>query len=163
MQHASVTREQIDTAWTLAFIRTCLILVFFLLAAWPLSVVYDDPRLMPVFIVSGLTGAFLGLFNPHMNLATKEMRFGPLTIFQICQKGAGLVVAIVLAFMFEELLGDHHREFRGRRHSLAPQLFSDTLHAALHIAAFARFFGLFRLDVLQPAVRNLELAVRANW
>jgi O-antigen/teichoic acid export membrane protein len=41
-----------------------------------------------------------GFFNPHMNLATKDMRFGPLTIFQICQKAAGLVVAIILAFVF---------------------------------------------------------------
>jgi lipopolysaccharide exporter len=101
MQRASVSQEHIDTAWTLAFIRTCLILAFFLLAAWPLSLVYNDPRMMPVFIVSGLSGAFQGLFNPHMNLATKEMRFGPLTIFQFCQKGPGLVVTIVLALMFQ--------------------------------------------------------------
>lgn len=100
MQRASLTREHIDTAWTLAFLRTCLIFGFFLLAAWPLSLVYDDPRMMPVFIISGLTGAFQGLFNPHMNLATKEMRFGPLTIFQICQKASALAVTVVLALMF---------------------------------------------------------------
>lgn len=101
VQRSVVTREHIDTAWTIALLRTLLIASFFLLAAWPLSIVYNDPRMIPVFIVTGLTGAVTGLFNPHMNLATKDMRFGPLTVFQICQKGSGLIVAIVLALIFQ--------------------------------------------------------------
>lgn len=101
VQRSVVTKEHIDTAWTIALLRTLLIAGFFLLAAWPLSIVYNDPRMVPVFIVTGLTGAVTGLFNPHMNLATKDMRFGPLTVFQICQKGSGLIVAIVLALIFQ--------------------------------------------------------------
>lgn len=101
VQREDATREHIDSAWTLALIRTLLILAFFVLASWPLSIIYEDPIMIPVFIVTGFTGAVTGLFNPHMNLATKQMRFGPLTIFQIFQKASGLITAIVLALIFE--------------------------------------------------------------
>lgn len=97
VQCPDATREHVDTVWTMALIRSGLTLAFFVIAAFPLASVYSDPRLVPVFFVSGITGAFMGLYNPRISLATRDMRFGPLTMFQICQKFVGLALAIVLA------------------------------------------------------------------
>lgn len=91
------TRAHIDTVWTMSLIRACLILTVIALAAWPLAQVYGDERLAGVFLVAGLTGAFMEFYNPLLTLATRELRFGPLALFQIGQKAAGLGLAIGLA------------------------------------------------------------------
>ena len=97
IQRTEVTDAHVDTAWTMAAIRALTITGGFALAAWPLALLYDDPRLAPVFLVSGATGALTGLVNPRIALQTKAMRFGPMLWLQLAQKLAGLAIAIALA------------------------------------------------------------------
>lgn len=97
IQKEEVDRSHIDTAWTMALIRSILICLFFALAAWPLSLLYSNSDMVPVFIVSGVTGAMIGLQNPHIWLATKSMSFTPLAFVQFAQKAVGVVLAIILA------------------------------------------------------------------
>lgn len=97
IQKDKVERSHIDTAWTMALIRAAIIVAFFVLAAWPLSMIYSRPDMVPVFIVSGVTGAMIGLQNPHIWLETKSMRFFPLALVQFAYKGFGVFVAIGLA------------------------------------------------------------------
>lgn len=99
VQRSDVTQDHIDTAWTIALIRSLVVIAFFLLAAWPLSLIYDDPDMLPVFMVVGLTGGMMGIYNPHVVLAQKEMRFGPMARYQLC-KCFGLVGVVVLALLF---------------------------------------------------------------
>lgn len=94
------TREHVDTVWTMSLIRAACIVTGFALVAWPLAKVYGDPRLLPVLIVSGITGAFMDFCNPRVYVALRDMRFGPLTLFQISQKLVSLSFAIVLAVLF---------------------------------------------------------------
>jgi O-antigen/teichoic acid export membrane protein len=101
IQREKVTPELIDSAWSIALIRTLIIVVFFLLAAYPLSILYDDPRLIPVFMVAGLTGALSGFFNPHVPLRTKQMEFRPLMAVQVTQKGVGLAIGIGIAIWLQ--------------------------------------------------------------
>ena len=95
-----VERSHIDTVWTMAVIRAGLIVAIFSGLAWPLAQLYAMPQLVPVFFVSGLTGAIVGLQNPHITLMTKQLRFGPMAAAQFVQRFLGLVVAIALAFAF---------------------------------------------------------------
>lgn len=97
IQREAVDRSHVDTAWTMALIRALLITFLFAVAAWPLALVYSNTEMVPVFIVSGLTGALIGLQNPHIWLATKRMRFGPLALVQFSQKAIGVGIAIALA------------------------------------------------------------------
>lgn len=101
IQKDKVERSHIDTAWTMALIRAAIIVAFFVLAAWPLSMIYSRPDMVPVFIVSGVTGAMIGLQNPHIWLETKSMRFFPLALVQFAYKGFGVFVAIGLAIALE--------------------------------------------------------------
>lgn len=101
IQKDEVDRSHIDTAWTIAMIRAILIIVFFLVAAWPLSQLYGNSDMVPVFIVSGMTGALIGLQNPWIWLATKEMRFAPLALVQFSQKAIAVVLGIALAISLE--------------------------------------------------------------
>jgi len=94
------TPSHVDTVWTMSLIRAGLIFCIFLLAAWPLANAYGDVRLIPAFMVAGVTGAFMEFFNPLLALATREMQFRPLILFQIIQKLLGLAIAIGLALWF---------------------------------------------------------------
>lgn len=97
IQKDKVSKSHIDSAWTLALIRSLFLAGLFVLLSWPLSIAYANPDLVPVFIVSGLTGAIAGIQNPMMALVSKEMRFGPTALYQFSQKALSLVFAIALA------------------------------------------------------------------
>ena len=84
----------------MALIRAALIISGFAAAALPLANLYAMPELVPVFLVSGLTGALTGLQNPHVTLVTKALRFGPLAAAQLAQRFFGLTLAIALAVVF---------------------------------------------------------------
>lgn len=101
IQRQHLTREHVDTAWTMALIRSVAIVIFFALLSWPLAVAFSDNRLIPVFIVASIGGVFAGFYNPRIWLATKEMRFGPLLTVQLSQKAAGLTLSVVLAILFQ--------------------------------------------------------------
>ncbi|HKT86334.1 MAG TPA: lipopolysaccharide biosynthesis protein [Novosphingobium sp.] len=95
------TREHLDTVWTLSLIRSFLIFAAMLACAWPLSRAYGDARLVPVLMVSGITGAFAEFYNPRLTMAMREMRFAPTVLFQIGQKSFGLILALVLAIVLK--------------------------------------------------------------
>ncbi|WP_369025993.1 lipopolysaccharide biosynthesis protein [Qipengyuania sp. RANM35] len=98
VQNRNPDRVLVDTVWTMSAIRAVLVYGGVALAAWPLALAYGDERLFAVLLVAGLSGAFTDFFNPMLTLATRDMRFGPLVIFQVAQKACGLLLAIVLAF-----------------------------------------------------------------
>ena len=91
------TRQHIDTVWTMSLIRAVIIYGVVAAAAWPVAIAYGDDRLFEVMLVAGLSGAFMDFGNPRIFLATREMRFAPLMMFQILQKAAGLLLALGLA------------------------------------------------------------------
>jgi lipopolysaccharide exporter len=99
------TREHIDTVWTMSCIRAALIFTAIVLAAWPLSLAYGDERLFDVFLVAGVTGAFMEFYNPMLTMATRDMQFGRIAAFQIGQKAVGLGLAIGLALALGNFWG----------------------------------------------------------
>ena len=101
IQKDEVSRSHIDTAWTMALLRSIGLCILFAFIAWPLAEIYAVPGLVPVLLVSGLTGAVMGLQNPMIAVVTKEMRFWPMAIFQLSQKFLGLGTAIVLALLLQ--------------------------------------------------------------
>jgi O-antigen/teichoic acid export membrane protein len=100
VQCRNVERDHIDTVWTMSLIRAGIIFALFLAGAWPLSLIYGDPRLFEVLIVSGVTGAFMEFYNPRITLATRGLEFRALAVFQITQKFGSLLLAIGLALVF---------------------------------------------------------------
>lgn len=97
VQRKEVTREHIDSAWTMALLRSAMIAGGFALAAQPLAWLYGDDRLAPLFVLSGITGALSGLTNPLVALRTRQMSFKPLILLQVVQKLSALVISIGLA------------------------------------------------------------------
>lgn len=99
IQKERVDRTHIDTAWTMALIRSGAICAIFALAAWPLSMIYGNGDLVLVFLVSGIGGAIMGLQNPMIWLETKQMTFRPLVIAQFLRRALGVIIAVILALI----------------------------------------------------------------
>ncbi len=99
------TRDHIDTVWTMSCIRAGIVFMVIASAAWPLALAYGDERLAGVFLLAGATGAFMEFYNPLLTLATRELHFRPLILFQIGQKAVGLGLAIGLALAMENFWG----------------------------------------------------------
>ncbi|MFM5885569.1 MAG: lipopolysaccharide biosynthesis protein [Novosphingobium sp.] len=99
IQKRDVQRSHIDTAWTMSLLRSLALILVLAMLAWPLAEIYRMPNLIPVILVSGLTGAAAGLQNPLISLATKDMRFGPIAVSQLAQKALSFAFAVVLALM----------------------------------------------------------------
>lgn len=97
IQRTETTRAHLDSAWTMALLRAAAITAGFAIAAQPLAALYGDARLVPLFIVSGATGALTSITNPKIALQTKKLSFRPLIAMQVCQKLSGLVISIGLA------------------------------------------------------------------
>jgi O-antigen/teichoic acid export membrane protein len=99
IQKDKVEKSHIDTVWTMALFRSLALCLLFAGLAWPLSVLYSVPELVPVLLISGLTGAVMGLQNPQITLVTKRMRFGPMALVQLGHKLLSYGMAIVLALI----------------------------------------------------------------
>ena len=100
IQRREVTRDHIDTAWTMAFTRALMITAGFALLSHPIALLYGDLRLGPLFLVTGVTAAMTSLVNPNVAMRTKQMHFGPMMLMQIAQKLLGLAISIVLALLW---------------------------------------------------------------
>jgi len=100
VQRPKLTREYIDTVWSMSLLRAGAIFGLFAILARPLATAYGDSRLVSVLIVTGVTGAFMDFSNPLITRATREMRFGPTMLFQISQKLVGVALALGLALLF---------------------------------------------------------------
>ncbi|RGP41264.1 Lipopolysaccharide biosynthesis protein WzxC [Altererythrobacter insulae] len=94
-----VDDAHIDTVWTMTLIRSALICFIFVVAAWPLSIAYSSEELIPVLLVSGLTGAIIALQNPKIWLVTKQMSFGPLALSQFLRRALGVIFAVGFALL----------------------------------------------------------------
>lgn len=99
------TRAHVDTVWTMSLIRAVLIFLAIALIAWPLSRAYGDERLLSVFLVAGINGAFMEFYNPLLTMATRDLRFRPMAAFQIGQKAVGLGLAIAFALALGNFWG----------------------------------------------------------
>ena len=75
IQRANATRVHYDTVWTLNICAGALIATCLLVLAWPLSVFYDDPRLVALTCVLACGSAVQGFENVGVVAFRKEMNF----------------------------------------------------------------------------------------
>ncbi|OWV32660.1 hypothetical protein B5C34_03810 [Pacificimonas flava] len=94
-----VTDDHLGTAFTLTFARSLLIAAGLAIAAWPMALVYDDPRLAPLILV--IAGGMLlpGLANPALVALQRKLQFWQEFVLQISEKLAAVVAAILIAWL----------------------------------------------------------------
>lgn len=94
-----VKKSHLDTAFTLGLLRSLLLSVIVLAAAWPFAHIYDDHRLLPLIAVLALGPIARGLYNPGMVKFIREMSFRQLFIADLLGKIVGSIAAISIVYM----------------------------------------------------------------
>jgi O-antigen/teichoic acid export membrane protein len=98
IQRANASRVHFDTVWTFNVGAGLLMGTCLLLLAWPLSLFYHDPRLLPLVCVVAASPAISGFENIGTVNFRKEMNFDREFRFFAAKRFIGFCVSIVLAF-----------------------------------------------------------------
>jgi O-antigen/teichoic acid export membrane protein len=100
IQHRDPQREHYDTAWTLNVLRALAIAIALALAAYPVSVAYQDKRLVDIFFVLSAAAMVSGLVNPRLVDFRRQLSFQQEIITDFANKLFGFVVAAGIAYAY---------------------------------------------------------------
>lgn len=91
------TRVMYDTAFTLALMRSILIVAVLSALSWPLSIIYHEPRLIPLQCALAFAPAMRGLVSQRMVEFTRHMDFRREVMLEVVAKAGALIVSVCVA------------------------------------------------------------------
>lgn len=93
----------LNTAWTVQICRGLLLWVLACILAWPLSAFYEEPILMWMMPVAGLS-VLISSFTPtKVATAKRHLALGRLTVINVTTNAIGLVVTIAFAWWLQSV------------------------------------------------------------
>jgi O-antigen/teichoic acid export membrane protein len=87
----------LNTAWTIQVVRGFILWGAAVIISWPLSVAFEEPLLIPLLAVTGLTMVFNGVRSIMFFVRDRRLDIRVLVTFQLVTEVAGLVVMILWA------------------------------------------------------------------
>ncbi|NOX82493.1 MAG: oligosaccharide flippase family protein [Alphaproteobacteria bacterium] len=93
-------RADLDTLFTLSALRGLAIGLVLAAAAPVMAVVYNDPRMLGVFLGVAAFPVFSGLINPRFYEFERDLNFSREFISTVANKLAGVIVSISIAVIF---------------------------------------------------------------
>lgn len=97
VQREELDHRDIDTAFTLTFLRGLLVAGVTASLAYPVAQFYTDDRLIPIMLVLALVPIAQGLNSPAMIHFMRQIKYGPTARAALIGKGCGVVTTILLA------------------------------------------------------------------
>lgn len=98
--HEKPERQQLDSAWTLNFIRGLLIAIFFVVVGPFIAAFYDDDRLVLITAIIGLSALVEGLRNPRLAMLLRDLKFWQHFVVQVTSKIAMVATSITIAIVY---------------------------------------------------------------
>jgi O-antigen/teichoic acid export membrane protein len=95
--------EFFNTAWTLQAIRGFWVWFICLLITYPAAQFYNEPRLLWLVPIMGLTSIILGFASPAPALLSRRMEVGKYTMFDLTVQILSLIVLVSLAWWLRNL------------------------------------------------------------
>ena len=99
LNYQSPTHEMYDTAFSIAVLRALAIIAVLSALSWPLSLLYHEPRLIPLQCALSLAPAMRGLVSPRLTEFARRLDFRRNVALDVIAKAGSLVVATTLAIM----------------------------------------------------------------
>lgn len=100
IQRDVVEDVHIHSAWTLSVLRGALIAVLLAAAAYPMALLFKEPRLTAVMLVVGLNFLVNGLTSPKLAMLQRQLVFRQEVFYAVSQKGSAVLTTIILALIF---------------------------------------------------------------
>lgn len=95
-------RSLYDTAWTLGLLKACLLATILLVAAKPLSVLFDAPQVDGILLVLALNAVVMDARNIGIVEFRKQLDFRMEFAIQAIKKLAAFVATLALAFLWRD-------------------------------------------------------------
>lgn len=92
-----------NTAWTIQIIRGFILWLLCFIIAAPASQIYDEPRLLWLIPVVGLTTVIRGFKSTSMDLLSRRLEIGKSTRFQITNQIISLTITVVWAWFHRSI------------------------------------------------------------
>jgi lipopolysaccharide exporter len=93
-------RDDYDTIWTFSLLRGLLLAGVLIALAWPAAQLYDEPALVPLFLVMAIAPILEGLINPRFYEFERALDFKREFIVVGLNKFTAVAVSISLALIF---------------------------------------------------------------
>ncbi|AEF03784.1 polysaccharide biosynthesis protein [Alteromonas naphthalenivorans] len=94
----------LNTAWTLQFIRNCLLWMITLAISFPIATFYERSELVYLIPLAALALLVSGLFPIKVILASRSMNLFRVTSIQLAGQVIGTSVSVILAFYYKNAL-----------------------------------------------------------
>lgn len=92
-------KDFLNTAWTVQIIRGFLLWLACILLAWPMSIFYNQPELVPLIAVSGLAAVISGFNSTGIFSKEREIDLKKQTIYQVISQIAAILLMIAVALV----------------------------------------------------------------
>ncbi len=93
-----IDKSHLDTGFTLSVMRSGLIAIIVMTAAWPFSMFNHNPQLIPLIAMLALGPIVKGFYSPAMVHFARNMGFQQTFLMEFCGKLCAFVVAIITVF-----------------------------------------------------------------
>lgn len=110
--HASVVRSNegddpvyLQTAWTIQVLRGLAIAIVVTVAAYPVSLLYDEPQLAALMPVLSLTAVLGGFVSISLAIETRHHRLGRVTILELGSQFLGILATVLASWWFQSVWG----------------------------------------------------------
>ena len=98
IREKEVRPGDVDTGFTLSFLRGTIIASIMLALSVPISILYDDPRLVLLIALLGLAPFLTGLRSPMMVMFAREVNYVPTATIDLIARIASFATAVVIAW-----------------------------------------------------------------
>lgn len=95
----------LNTAWTMQVIRGFILWGITLIGAYPYSIAYNEPLLMWMLPVAGLTAVIAGFNSTSLATANRSLQLKKVTIVELTAQVASLVVMIGWVYFYPNVWG----------------------------------------------------------
>lgn len=93
----------LNTAWTLNMIRAGMLFAIACALAWPFSVFYNEPQLLPMIPVAALSLLLLSLEPTRAETASRHMLLGRVTVLEVTAQVISVTVMLILAWATQSI------------------------------------------------------------
>lgn len=101
VQRDHVEDVHYDNCFSIGLLRGVIITILFALIAYPVSVMFKDPRLIALMLVLGLTSFIPNLNNPKLAIFTRDLVFWQTLVMDASSKLIGLIIAAAIAIIYK--------------------------------------------------------------
>lgn len=101
VQHKDPTDRHYNTAFTLNFLRAACVAVVLAIAGFPAAAIYDDPRLIGIFVALAVSTLVIGAINPRLAKMSRDLVFWQDFATRSADKLVGFLVALTVALIWQ--------------------------------------------------------------